>query len=100
MRKGQFMLLFNGEEHKAFYYSKLTEFESLHSKKADVYTDSLIYTLSILDGTRKHFDVVYDLEKDEIQLLALNCGWQTSSSLTKSREVSFLLAFLAHAVRA
>lgn len=65
-------------EHENFFKEKLAELNSLG--KTDVYYRSLVYTLSICETTREHFNEIFNIKKGEVNLDAIQKGWQTGTS--------------------
>lgn len=76
-------IMFADEEHKKFFEEKYEEAKSM--RKTDVYYTSLIYTLSIAETTREHFDEIFDLKNGEVQLNAIDKAFQTDTSLKVTR---------------
>lgn len=74
---------FIDNEHKKFFLNKWEE--AKEKGKADVYYKSLIYTLSICETTREHFNEIFDLFNGEVNINSIQKGWQTSTSLKVTR---------------
>ena len=72
--------MFLDNNHEEFYKKKLKEL-----KYKDSYSKSLIYLISMCEETRKHFETIYNMEKNEININCLNEAWQTSYSLCTCR---------------
>lgn len=70
-------------EHKEFFEEKMSELSKLG--RMDVYYKSLTYTLSICETTREHFNKIFDINKNELNLDSIQKGWQTSTSLKVTR---------------
>ena len=70
-------------EHKKFFDKKMNELSK--QGKTDVYYKSLIYTLSICETTRNHFNEIFNISKSEVNLDSIQKGWQTSTSLKVTR---------------
>lgn len=75
--------MFANEEHKKFFEEKYKEARAMG--KTDVYYTSLIYTLSIAETTREHFNEIFDLKNGEVQLNAIDKAFQTDTSLKVTR---------------
>lgn len=74
---------FINEEHKKFFSKKFKETEKYG--KTDEYYSSMIYTLSICETTREHFNDIFDIKTGEINLGCIQTRWQTSTSLKVTR---------------
>lgn len=74
---------FIDNEHEEFFEEKMKELSKLG--KTDVYYKSLVYTLSICETTREHFNEIFDIRKSELDLDSIQKGWQTSTSLKVTR---------------
>ena len=70
-------------EHEEFFEEKMKELRKLG--KTDVYYKSLVYTLSICETTRDHFNEIFNIRKSEVNLDSIQKGWQTSTSLKVTR---------------
>ncbi len=73
-------MYFEDKEHELFYNKKIGQ-----NKIVDIYKKSLIYLLSSNKETRKNFDEIYNLQKDEINIESLKKPWQTGTSLNVCR---------------
>ena len=71
---------FIDDNHEKFYEQKIKEL-----KCKDSYTQSLIYLLSMNKDTRKHFESIYNIANNEINIDSLKEAWQTNSSLSICR---------------
>lgn len=74
---------FINNEQKKFFNEKIEELNRLG--KTDVYYKSLVYTLSICETTRNHFNEIFNIREDEVNLDSIQRGWQTSTSLKVTR---------------
>lgn len=74
---------FIDSEHKDFFEKKLKELEKYG--KTDVYYKSLVYTLSISETTRDHFDSIFNIRKGEININSISSAWQTGTSAKVTR---------------
>lgn len=66
---------FIDKEHRNFYNEKISQVYH-----PDSYSRSLIYLLSMNDDTRKHFNEIYNIDTNEINVKSLKSPWQTSTS--------------------
>ena len=73
-----FKIKFIDKEHREFFKEKYNSLQGY--RKTDVYYLSLIYLLGIDENTRNNFNKIFDIDKGEINIEALHCPWQTSSS--------------------
>lgn len=71
---------FMNKEHRNFYTEKMSKVS-----RPDSYNRSLIYLLAMNDDTRRHFDEIYDIDRNEINIKSLKSPWQTSTSLNVCR---------------
>ena len=69
---------FIDDEHKSFFENKMEELAELGKK--DVYYKSLVYTLGICETTREHFKEIFNINQSEVNLDAIQKGWQTGTS--------------------
>lgn len=69
---------FIDDEHKSFFENKMEELAKLGKK--DVYYKSLVYTLGICETTREHFKEIFNIYQSEVNLDAIQKGWQTGTS--------------------
>ena len=69
---------FIDDEHKSFFENKMEELAKLGKK--DVYYKSLVYTLGICETTREHFKEIFNINQSEVNLDAIQKGWQTGTS--------------------
>lgn len=69
---------FIDDEHKSFFENKMEELAELGKK--DVYYKSLVYTLGICETTREHFKEIFNVNQSEVNLDAIQKGWQTGTS--------------------
>ncbi len=67
-------------EHKDFYNKKIGQ-----AKVRDRYEQVLIYLLASTAETRQHFDEIYNLQKNEINIESIKAPWQTSTSINICR---------------
>ena len=74
---------FIDNEHKKFFFDKWEQ--AKEQGKTDVYYKSLIYTLSMCETTREHFNEIFNLNNGEVNLNSIQKGWQTSTSLKVTR---------------
>lgn len=77
------MIKFMDKYHQKFFNKKMMEAERYG--KTDVYYKSLIYTLSICESTREHFEEIFDIKTSEINLDCIHTSWQTSTSMKVTR---------------
>lgn len=77
------MIKFIDKEHEKFFSEKFKEAQIYG--KTDIYYKSLIYTLSICETTREHFNEIFDIKTSKINLNCIETGWQTSTSLKVTR---------------
>ena len=68
---------FYDNEHEEFFVKKMKELKSIG--KTDVYYTALVYTLSICETTRDHFNEIFNVKEGEVNLDALQKGWQTGT---------------------
>ena len=73
---------FIDKNHKEFCEMICDEMSKF--KRLDCYDVALIYTLSVCETTRKHFDEIFDL-KEGININSLKSRWQTETSLKVTR---------------
>lgn len=71
---------FIDKEHEIFYNKKIGQ-----AKLKDKYRKSLIYLLSSNKETREHFEEIYDMQRNEINLESLSKPWQTGGSINVCR---------------
>ncbi len=74
---------FIDNEHKMFYEKKLEELQQLG--RTDCYYRAITYTLAMCQTTRTHFKDIFNIEKGEINMDALQRPYQTSTSLKVTR---------------
>lgn len=73
---------FIDKNHKEFCEMICDEMSKF--KRLDCYDVALIYTLSVCETTRKHFDEIFDL-KEGININSLKSSWQTETTLKVTR---------------
>ncbi len=73
-------MYFIDDEHKKMYQKKLGQV-----KKEDTYIKSLIYLLCSNKETRLHFESIYDIKRNEINMQSLKEPWQTNTSINTCR---------------
>ena len=73
-------MYFENNKHKIFYEEKIEQVKNL-----DTYIKSLIYLISSNEDTRKHFEDIYDIKNNEINLYVFKAPWQTNTSLNITR---------------
>lgn len=71
---------FQNKKHKDFYYQKLSQVDY-----PDSYNRSLIYLLAMNQDTRKHFNQIFNINENTININSLKKAWQTSTSLNVCR---------------
>lgn len=71
---------FIDSEHENFYYEKIGQ-----AKIKDKYISVLIYLLASNKETRMHFEEIYNVKKNEINLEILQRPWQTGTSINICR---------------
>lgn len=71
---------FIDSEHETFYNEKI-----IQVPYQDSYNRSLIYLLSMNQETRKHFNEIYNIETNEINIKSLKGAWQTGTSINICR---------------
>lgn len=71
---------FQDKKHKDFYNEKISQVDY-----QDSYNRSLIYLLAINEDTREHFNEIYNIDYNEINISSLKKAWQTSTSLNVCR---------------
>lgn len=67
-------------EHEKFFNQKIGQ-----AKIRDRYSNVLIYLLGSNKETRKYFEEIYNIEKNEIILESLSKPWQTGISINICR---------------
>lgn len=68
-------MYYRNEEHKNFYKEKWGQAIS-----KDTYAKSIIYLLASNKETRTHFDEIYNIKQNEIEISSLKKPWQTNES--------------------
>ncbi len=71
---------FIDNEHENFYNEKIGQV-----KFRDSYINALIYLLASNRETRRYFEEIYNIEKNEINLESLEKPWQTGTSINICR---------------
>ena len=71
---------FIDKEHENFYDEKIGQ-----AKVKGRYEKSLIYLLASNNEIRQHFNEVYDIQKNEINIDILKEPWQTGTSINICR---------------
>lgn len=74
-------MIFADEEHKSFYIQNVQRTKS----QKDPYRKALFYTLGITGITRDCIEHIYDFNKNQIILKALNAAWQTGTTMRITR---------------
>ena len=64
-----FKIKFIDKEHREFFKEKYNSLQGY--RKTDVYYLSLIYLLGIDENTRNNFNKIFDIDKGEINIEAL-----------------------------
>lgn len=67
---------FIDKEHETFYSQKVRQAQIM-----DIYNQSLIYLLASTKETRQHFNEIYNIQKNEINIESLTEPWQTGTSI-------------------
>ena len=69
-------LTFASAEHKRFYTEQLAK-----CRYNDCYHRALIYTLGISEDIRNHFNQVFDVATDRINVIVIRQGWVTGTDV-------------------